>query len=98
MATVTTVTRRARGKVYTYHGVRFTDPGTGKERIRYFPNHREAKRALIEIESRTAAGTYAPDAHRITVREIAERCVRRLTRRAVLTSCARRPRPITRLF
>jgi len=73
MATVTTITRRARGKVYTYHAVRFTDPGTGKEQIRYFKSRKEAKRVLVEIESRVAAGTYAPEAHKITVREIAER-------------------------
>jgi integrase len=73
MATLTTVTRRARGKVYNYHAVRHTDPGTGKERIRYFRSRKEAKRAQAEIEGRVAAGTYAPDAHKVTVREIAER-------------------------
>jgi integrase len=73
VATVTKVSRKVRGKTYEYHAVRFTDPGSGKERIRYFRNHREAKRAQIEIESRTASGTYAPDAHKVTVRELAER-------------------------
>jgi len=31
MATIIKVIRRARGKAYEYHAVRFTDPGTGKE-------------------------------------------------------------------
>jgi hypothetical protein len=73
VATVTKLTRKIRGKAYEYHAVRFTDPGTGKERIRYFRSRKEAQRARTEIEGRVATGTYAPDAHKVTVREIAER-------------------------
>jgi integrase len=73
MATVTKVTRKVHGKAYEYHAVRFADPGTGKERIRYFKTEKEAKRARTEIEGRVNAGTYSEDAHRVTVRAIAER-------------------------
>jgi integrase len=67
------VTRRVRGKAYEYHAVRFADPGTGNEKIRYFKSEKEAKRARIEIEGRVATGTYAEDGHKVTVRTIAER-------------------------
>jgi integrase len=73
MASITKVTRRARGKTYEYHAVRFSDPGTGQERIRYFGTHKEALRARTEIEGRLSVGTYSPDAHKITVREVAGR-------------------------
>ena len=73
MATITKVTRKARGKVYEYHAVRFTDPGTGKEKLRYFRSHKDAARVRTEIENRVAGGTYSADAHKVTVREIAER-------------------------
>ena len=74
MATITKVIRRARGKAYEYHAVRFTDPGTGKEKLRYFRSHKDAARVRTEIENRVSAGTYSADAHKVTVREIAERC------------------------
>jgi integrase len=73
MATITKVIRRARGKTYEYHAVRFTDPGTGAEKLRYFKSQKEAKRALTEIDTRITGGTYSSDAHKVTVREIAER-------------------------
>jgi integrase len=73
MATITKVTRSARGKTYEYHAVRFTDPGTGKEKLRYFSSHKDAVRARTEIENRVTGGTYSADAHKVTVREIAER-------------------------
>jgi hypothetical protein len=73
MATVTTVTRKVRGKVYKYHAVRFTDPGTGKEKLRYFSTKKEAGKERTEIEGRLDAGTYSGDSHRITVREMVER-------------------------
>jgi integrase len=73
MATITKVTRSARGKNYEYHAVRFTDPGTGKEKLRYFGSHKDAARARTEIENRVAGGTYSNDAHKVTVGEIAKR-------------------------
>jgi integrase len=73
MATITKVTRRARGKTYEYHAVRFADPGTGAEKLRYFKSHKEAAKARTEIENRVTGGTYSSDAHKVTVREIAER-------------------------
>jgi integrase len=73
MATITKVIRRARGKAYEYHAVRFTDPGTGKEKLRYFRSHKDAARVRTEIENRVSSGTYSADAHKVTVREIAER-------------------------
>jgi len=73
MATITKVTRRARGKAYEYHAVRFSDPGTGKEKIRYFASHKDAARARTEIENRVTGGTYSADAHKVTVSEIAKR-------------------------
>jgi len=73
MATVTTVTRKVRGKAYEYHAVRFADPGTGKEKIRYFKSEKEANRARTEIEGRVSTGTYSEDAHKVTLRTIAER-------------------------
>lgn len=73
MATVTKVTRRARGKAYEYYAVRFTDPGTGKEKLRYFASRKDAERARTEIEGRVTSGTYSEDAHKVTVSELAER-------------------------
>ena len=73
MATITTVTRRSRGKAYEYHAVRFTDPGTGAEKLRYFKSSKEAKAALTEIATRITGGTYSGDAHKITVGEMATR-------------------------
>src|ERR1700722_1224240 len=73
MATITKVTRSARGKRYEYHAVRFTDPGTGKEKLRYFRSHKDAARPRTEIENRVTGGTYSADAHKVTVRDIAER-------------------------
>jgi hypothetical protein len=73
MATITKVIRRARGKVYEYHAVRFTDPGTGKEKLRYFTSHKDAARERTEIENRVTGGTYSADAHKVTVTEIAKR-------------------------
>lgn len=73
MATITKVIRRARGKAYEYHAVRFTDPGTGKEKLRYFRSHKDAAKARTEIENRVTGGTYSADAHKVTVREIATR-------------------------
>jgi integrase len=73
MATIRKVIRRARGKTYEYHAVCFTDPGTGAEKIRYFASHKEAARVRTEIENRVTGGTYSQDAHKVTLREIAER-------------------------
>jgi integrase len=73
MATVTKVTRKVRGKAYEYHAVRFSDPGTGKEKTRYFASKKLAEQARIEIEGRVVTGTYSGDAHHITVRTMAER-------------------------
>jgi integrase len=73
VAKITKVIRRARGKAYEYHAVRFTDPGTGAEKLRYFKSQKEAKRALTEIDTRITGGTYSDDAHKITVREMATR-------------------------
>jgi hypothetical protein len=73
MATVTKVTRRVGGKAYEYHAVRFTDPGTGKEKTRYFTSKKLADAARVEIEGRVVTGTYSGDAHYITVRKMAER-------------------------
>jgi len=73
MATITKVIRRARGKAYEYHAVRFTDPGSGAEKLRYFKSHKDAARARTEIENRVTGGTYSADAHKVTVREIATR-------------------------
>ena len=73
MATVTKVTRKIRGKAYEYHAVRFTDPGTGKEKLRYFGTKKEADKARTEIETRLDGGTYNNDTHRATVREIVKR-------------------------
>jgi integrase len=73
MATITKVIRRARGKTYGYHAVRFVDPGSGKEKLRYFRSHKDAARARTEIENRVTGGTYSADAHKVTLREMAER-------------------------
>lgn len=73
MATVSKVTRRIRGKVYEYHAVRFTDPGTGKEKLRYFSTKKEADRARTEIETRLDGGTYSGDAHKLTMHELVKR-------------------------
>jgi hypothetical protein len=73
MATVTKVVRKARGKTYEYHAVRFTDPGTGKEKLRYFGSKKEADRARTEIDGRVTAGTYSGDSHRLTVAGLAKR-------------------------
>jgi hypothetical protein len=73
MATVTKVTRKVGGKAYEYHAVRFTDPGTGKEKTRYFTSKKLADQARVEIEGRVVTGTYSEDTHHITVRRIAER-------------------------
>jgi len=73
VANITKVIRKGRGKTYEYHAVRFSDPGTGKEKLRYFRSHKDAARVRTEIENRVSAGTYSADAHKVTVREIAER-------------------------
>jgi integrase len=73
MATIRKVIRRARGKIYEYHAVCFTDPGTGAEKIRYFASHKDAARVRTEIENRVTGGTYSSDAHKMTVGEIAKR-------------------------
>jgi site-specific recombinase XerD len=73
VATVTKVTRKVRGKAYEYHAVRFTDPGTGKEKLRYFGTKKEADKARTEIETRIEGGTYSGDTHKATVREIVKR-------------------------
>jgi integrase len=73
MATISKVTRTARGKTYEYFAVRFSDPGTGKDKLQYFRSHKDAARARTEIETRVTGGTYAADAHKVTVRDIAER-------------------------
>jgi hypothetical protein len=68
VATVTKVTRKVRGKAYEYHAVRFTDPGTGKEKLRYFGTKKEADKARTDIEMRLEAGTYSGEAHKATER------------------------------
>lgn len=73
MATVTKVTRKVRGKVYEYHAVRFTDPGTGKEKLRYFRSRKDAERARTEIDGRITTGTFNDEAHKATVAIIVER-------------------------
>ena len=73
MATVTKVNRKVRGKTYEYHAVRFADPGTGKEKTRYFTSKKLADQARVEIEGRVVTGTYSGDAHHITVRTMANR-------------------------
>jgi integrase len=73
MATITKVIRRSRGKAYEYHAVRFTDPGTGKEKLRYFRSQKDAAKARTEIENRVTGGTYSADAHKITVAEMVAR-------------------------
>ena len=73
MATVTKVTRNVRGKAYEYHAVRFADPGTGKEKTRYFSSKKLAEQARVEIEGRVVTGTYSGDTHHITVRTMANR-------------------------
>lgn len=73
MATIRKVTRRARGKTYEYFAVAFSDPGTGAEKLRYFRSHKEAVRVRTDIENRVTGGTYSPDAHKVTVGEIAKR-------------------------
>jgi integrase len=73
VATVTKVTRKVRGKAYEYHAVRFTDPGTGKEKLRYFGTKKEADKARTDIEMRLEAGTYSGEAHKATVRDIVKR-------------------------
>jgi hypothetical protein len=59
MATVTKVIRKVRGKAYEYHAVRFSDPGTWKEKTRYFASKKLAEQARIEIEGRVVTGTYS---------------------------------------
>jgi integrase len=73
VATVTKVTRKVRGKAYEYHAVRFTDPGTGKEKLRYFGTKKEADKVRTEIETRLEGGTYSGEAHKATVRDIVKR-------------------------
>src|SRR5258708_39324598 len=73
MATITKVVRRARERTYEYHAVRFTDPGSGKEKIRYFGSLKAARAARTEIEGRVSAGTYSVDTHRLTVSALADR-------------------------
>jgi integrase len=73
MAIVQKVMRTARGKAYEYHAVRFTDPGTGKGKVRYFTSRKLAEQARVELEGRVVGGTYSPDTHHVTVRTIAER-------------------------
>jgi integrase len=70
---VTKVTRKVRGKAYEYHAVRFSDPGTGKEKTRYFTTRKLADQARVEIEGRVVTGTYSGDSHHITVRTMANR-------------------------
>jgi integrase len=67
------VTRKIRGKTYDYYAVRFIDPGTGKERLRYCDSRKEAARIRTDIEARLEGGTYNSDTHRILVREMVER-------------------------
>ena len=73
MATVTKVTRKVRGKTYTYQAVRFIDPGTGKEKLRYFNTAKEARKYRTETEGRIDAGRYSSDSHRMTMRELAKK-------------------------
>jgi hypothetical protein len=67
MATITKVVRTARGKTYEYHAVRFTDPGTGKEKLRYFRSHKDAARVRTEEvapEARPSPSRFARDRDR----------------------------------
>ena len=73
MAIVQRVMRTVRGKAYEYYAVRFTDPGTGKGKTRYFTSRKLAEQARVDLEGRVVGGTYSPDTHHITVRTIAER-------------------------
>jgi integrase len=73
VATVRKVIRKVRGKEYEYHAVRFTDPGTGKEKLRYFGTKKEADKARTDIETRLEAGTYSGETHKATVRDIVRR-------------------------
>jgi integrase len=73
MATIKEVTRKTGGKRYTYYAVRFSDPGTGKDKTRYCSSLKEARQTRAEIEGRLTAGTYSADSHRVTVRMMAER-------------------------
>ena len=70
MAIVQRVMRTVRGKAYEYYAVRFTDPGTGKGKTRYYSNRKLAEQARVELEGRVVGGTYSPDTHQITVRTI----------------------------
>ena len=73
MATVGKVTRKVRGKTYAYHAVRFSDPGTGKEKTRYFGTAGEAKAERTKIEAAIGGGTYSGDSHNLLVRELVEK-------------------------
>jgi hypothetical protein len=61
MAIVQRVMRTVRGKAYEYYAVRFTDPGTGKGKTRYFSSRKLAEQARVELEGRVVGGTYSPD-------------------------------------
>ena len=67
------MTRKVRSKAYEYHAVRFTDPGTGKEKLRYFRSKKDADKARTEIETRLDGGTYSGDSHKLTMRELVKR-------------------------
>ncbi len=73
MASTKQVTRKARGRSYAYWAVRFHDPGTGTERIRYFKQRTDAKRFEAEVTQKLDQGTFHSRAHKATVAEIASR-------------------------
>ncbi|HXQ20566.1 MAG TPA: tyrosine-type recombinase/integrase [Candidatus Acidoferrales bacterium] len=70
---ISKVTRTSRGKAYPYFAVRFTDPGTGKECIKYFKTQREARAAEPSLRTKLSDGTFNREADSITVAELVKR-------------------------
>jgi len=65
------VTRKARGRTYRYWAVRFHDPGSGRNQIRYFKAKQDAKGFEAEVGQKLRQGTFHAKAHKTTVGEVA---------------------------
>lgn len=65
------VIRKVKGKAYQYYAVRFTDPGSGKPKIKYCASQQDANDFFGQISHKIKSGTYHPKAHRVTVRDVA---------------------------
>ncbi len=64
--------RTSRGKRYTYFTIAFRDPGTGKQRVRYFKSRREAADEAPKLLQQVHEGRYNANSRTITLGELAE--------------------------